>query len=45
MLRLGRNGDETHLKAVEYSPRIKELALSRILVGPGEDVIGSDAHF
>ena len=40
------NEDEaTHLKTVEYSPRVEELALARVLVGPRQNIIGCSSHF
>lgn len=31
-------GERAYLEPVEHSPRIKKLAFSRVLVGPGKDL-------
>lgn len=37
---LGREKyDTTHREAIEYAPRIEELALARILVRPRENIV------
>jgi len=36
--------DHPNLKAVENTPRVEENAFPWVLVGPGENVIGSSRH-